>query len=412
MAGLPLLILGASARAAAWSAARAGFDPTGVDLFADRDLAARFPAVRVGREAYPAALADVAAELPDSPWIYTGALENRPGLVDRIARSRPLLGIGGEALRAVRDPRLWAAVLRRAGLPVPECRVEGDEPPGTGPWLCKPRASAMGTGIRRWTIGEGPVPPGWFLQAVARGAPKSACFVGDGHSARLVGVTGQFLGRSDEGLRVVYRGSIGPLPLGPEATSAVLRIGEVLADSFGLRGLFGIDLKLDGQIPWPVEINPRYTASVEVLEEVLGVSLLAEHARAFGMRTHVDEVVLNNPPHALPSPTGGEGFLLLPTEIGNPLTWRAGVGCGVDTDRPRVAAKFIINASRPAVVPEDWPWSDPADPHPTVADIPTAGTILRPGDPVLTVIARGPDSARLKRMVRLWQARIGAWPAP
>ncbi len=105
MAGLPLLILGASARAAASSAARAGFDPTGVDLFADRDLAARFPALRVAREAYPAALADVAAGLPDSNWIYTGALENHPALVDRIARSRRLLGIGGEALRGVRDPR-------------------------------------------------------------------------------------------------------------------------------------------------------------------------------------------------------------------------------------------------------------------------------------------------------------------
>ncbi len=78
----------------------------------------------------------------------------------------------------------------------------------------------MGMGIRRWTIGEGPIPPGFFLQAVARGSPKSACFVGDGRSARLVGVTGQFLGRSHEGLRVVYRGSIGPLPLGKAATRA------------------------------------------------------------------------------------------------------------------------------------------------------------------------------------------------
>lgn len=222
--------------AAASSAARAGFDPTGVDLFADRDLAARFPALRVAREAYPAALADVAAGLPDSNWIYTGALENHPALVDRIARSRRLLGIGGEALRGVRDPRRWTDALRQSGLPAPDFRVEGDDPPREGRWLCKPRLSAMGMGIRRWTIGEGPIPPGFFLQAVARGSPKSACFVGDGRSARLVGVTGQFLGRSHEGLRVVYRGSIGPLPLGKAATRAVARIGEVLADAFGLRG--------------------------------------------------------------------------------------------------------------------------------------------------------------------------------
>ncbi len=372
----PVLILGASARAAASSAARAGFLPTGVDLFADRDLAARFPAFRVPREAYPAALADVAAELPDSPWFYTGALENHPALVDQLARSRPLLGVGGEALRAVRDPARWTGALRLAGLPAPECRVEGDEPPDAGLWLCKPRASAMGAGIRRWTIGEGAIPPGRFLQAVARGSPKSATFLGDGRSARLVGVTGQFLGRSDDGLRVVYRGSIGPLPLTVEVTLAVARIGEVLAEAFGLRGLFGVDFKLDGPRPWPVEINPRYTASVEVLEEVLGVSLLAEHAWAFG------------------------------------VTMSGESGRGSECEAPRVAAKFIVNATRAAVVPDDWPWSDPADPHPTVADIPAAGTVLRPGDPVLTVLARGEDATRLKAMVRLWQARIDAWPAP
>lgn len=77
-----------------------------------------------------------------------------------------------------------------------------------------------------------------------------------------------------------------------------------------------------------------------------------------------------------------------------------------------MAAKFIVNATRRAVVPEDWPWSDPADLLPTVADIPAATTILRPGDPVLTVVVRGPDATRIKAMVRLWQSRIDAWPAP
>ncbi len=211
---------------------------------------------------------------------------------------------------------------------------------------------------------------------MARGAPKSACFIGDGRSARLVGVTGQFLGRSEEGLRVVYRGSIGPLPVADRAREAIASIGEVLASAFGLRGLFGVDLKLDGPTPWPVEINPRYTASVEVLEEGLGLSLLAEHARAFGAMI------------------------------------QAGSSEPVADGRPTVAAKFIVNATRAAVVPDDWPWSDLADPRPTVADIPRGGTILHPGDPVLTVLARGPDKTRLKAMVRLWKARIDAWPSP
>ena len=34
----------------------------------------------------------------------------------------------------------------------------------------------------------------------------------------------------------------------------------------GLRGVFGIDAIVRNGVPWPVEVNPRYTASVEVIE--------------------------------------------------------------------------------------------------------------------------------------------------
>lgn len=382
----PLLILGASARAAAMSARRAGFAPTAVDLFADRDLAAIGPAHRVGHDAYPEALADVAARLPEAPWIYTGGLENHPDLVDRIARDRPLLGITGAALRDVRDPIRWTEALRRAGVPALDCVGAGGGRPGSGDWLLKPVASAAGRGIRPWMPGLGPIPEGWYVQRIARGSPLGACFVGDGASARLAGVTRQILGASsprgtDQGsvIRTLYEGSVGPCRLGEGATRAIARIGDALASAFGLRGLFGVDLILEGATPWAVEINPRYTASVEVLEEGLGVTLLDEHARAFGVA----------------------GVLSAPAR-------------GADTPG-RVVAKRILWADRPAVVPEAWPRSV-ADASPTVADIPAPGTILRPGDPVLTVFARGrsPRAAwlRLRARAARWRRRIDGWPSP
>ena len=45
--------------------------------------------------------------------------------------------------------------------------------------------------------------------------------------------------------------------------------------AFGLAGWFGVDFILRDGIPWPVEINPRYTASVEIHELASGRSLLA-----------------------------------------------------------------------------------------------------------------------------------------
>ena len=55
-----LLILGASVRAAAFSALRAGLRPWCVDLFADLDLRANCPALVIDASRYPNGLAALA----------------------------------------------------------------------------------------------------------------------------------------------------------------------------------------------------------------------------------------------------------------------------------------------------------------------------------------------------------------
>src|SRR5207248_5309461 len=80
MAAEHLLIFGASARAAAFSALRVGLRRWCADLFADLDLQARCPAMRLpGR--YPHAFLDLAATDLPGPLMYTGGLENWPALV-------------------------------------------------------------------------------------------------------------------------------------------------------------------------------------------------------------------------------------------------------------------------------------------------------------------------------------------
>ena len=114
--GETILIVGASARAAAMSARRGGLNPWAADMFGDQDLRACCPVERI--DDYPNGLERVLAAAPAGPWMYTGALENYPDLVDRMAALRPLYGIGGESLRAVRDPQRLAAAVRAAGFAV------------------------------------------------------------------------------------------------------------------------------------------------------------------------------------------------------------------------------------------------------------------------------------------------------
>src|SRR5579871_5970020 len=99
-----VLIVGVSARAAAFSALRAGLNPWCVDLFGDADLQARSPGVVVPAAEYPTGLLAAARQAPPGPWLYTGGLENRPTLVGQLAAERPLWGNDVATLSRVRSP--------------------------------------------------------------------------------------------------------------------------------------------------------------------------------------------------------------------------------------------------------------------------------------------------------------------
>src|SRR5436189_137752 len=132
-----LIVVGASARAAAFSALRAGMRPYAIDLFADSDLVDVCPAVKIKR--YPQDFEQALAGSPQAPWIYTGGLENYADLVERMSALRPLYGNGAEVLRQIRNPELLAASLADSGFHVLQIR---NSPPPSGveqEWLRKPR---------------------------------------------------------------------------------------------------------------------------------------------------------------------------------------------------------------------------------------------------------------------------------
>lgn len=273
-----LIIVGASARAAAFSALSGGWSPWCADLFADVDLQAKCPAQVVN--GYPHALADVVNEAPAGGWMYTGGLENHPRLVDRIADQRPLLGNPGSVLRKVRDPVLLAETLTSAGLNAGQVCRHPDNVPTDGTWLVKRVDSAGGSGVRVWR-GDDPPPRRAYYQQRIIGRPCAGVFLADGRRALLLGVTEQLVGTDWLNARPFhYAGSLGPLDLGPALADEWSRIGTVLAEQFGLVGLFGVDAVVrDGRV-WPVEVNPRFPASVEVLERAGGFSAVTWHVAA------------------------------------------------------------------------------------------------------------------------------------
>lgn len=344
-----LTIVGASARAAAQSAVRAGFRVRAGDLFGDVDLSRSADCTRVDR--YPAGLAEVVAGPQPGAWMYCGALENHPRLVAAMARARPLWGNGGEVLHRVRDPLRVAAALAAAGLRHPRIETSTARVPAHGRWLVKPRKSAGGARIHLWDPSSSNVRPrgGRYFQQCIAGDAYSAVYVGAPREAVLVGVTRQLVGESWTGASGFrYCGSIGPTELAREAMESFERIGRTLARAFSLTGLFGVDAIVNADGVWPLEVNPRYTASAEILERACGESLIGWHAAACR-----------------------DGLLPTPTHSGSRLwgkaIWFAGSRMIVS---PHLIEAALADAEH-------------------MADIPQSGSVIEAGWPVMTVLAEG-----------------------
>jgi uncharacterized protein len=262
-------------------------------------------------------------------------------------------------------------------LPCPGIRLKEKSVPPAGRWLVKPSAGSGGAGIRFWRADRPDLPPRkpTYWQEYVEGQACAAVYVGDEHGARLLGVTRQLVGEPWlHASPFQYCGSIGPLLLTVPLRRSFERLGMALAFWCGLRGLFGVDCILRDDVPWAVEVNPRYTASVEVLEYATGVPALALHRHVF-------------------DDWAPEPELRTPGEAAS------------------VVGKAILFARAPLVVPGEGPWSaalrQPAAPWelPGFADIPHSGEQILAGRPVLTFFARADSEAAC--LQRLWQTAEG-----
>lgn len=363
-----LLIVGASVRAAAYSAGRAGFSVEACDLFGDADLQRCCPTTTI--EDYPRGFITPVEQSDCDGWLYTGGLENYPRLVERLARSKPLLGNRGETLRRVRDPAVLARLLVRPGMAFPEWRADSKGLPMDGTWLCKGRRSSGGLQVARWTGDGTHVPDECYFQRYVPGTSASAVYVAAGCRSRWLGVSRQLIGSDWHGTESFrYAGSIATLDLHRDQQDVLATLGELLAEECRLEGLFGVDFVLRDRTIWPIEVNPRLPASVEVLERAAGFNALA---------CHVDAC------------TKG----LLPTHLAAASS---------------AAGKAIVYAHRRLTVDARASQSllaaNDGRATPIVADIPCPGTTIEAGMPIATVLA---DEQRFSDVEPALRARL-AW---
>ncbi|GAB4250320.1 MAG: ATP-grasp domain-containing protein [Thermoleophilia bacterium] len=353
-----ILAVGLSTRAIAESAFRAGRPLLTLDLFGDLDqrrLGENLSLRRdLGLSWTPQAVLRAAGMIDYEGLVYTSNLENQPRLVTRLAAGRRLLGNPAEVLWAARDWGELRRVCREEAILHPVTLLPGEEvPTKTGErYLVKPVRSGGGRRIRVWR-GE-PLRPGWLLQKKIPGIAASVSFVADGRRSVVLGLTEQLLGRREFGARgFQWCGNVFPCPLPQPASAGVYaeirRMANRLTSRLGLQGVNGLDLVLapfQGRLaPFLIEINPRFSASVELVERALRMSAFTAHERAFAREL----------PEYFPAP--GAGAYL---------------------------AKAVVFARTCVRVPWTEGWLRNG-----CRDVPHPGEKLEPGQPICTVFAQG-----------------------
>jgi predicted ATP-grasp superfamily ATP-dependent carboligase len=319
------------------SAARAGYAVTSLDAFGDLDQHPGVRALSMSRDFGMAfsveAVTDAAESIDGDVVAYLSPFENHPAAVERLARGRALWGNDASVVRRAREPRA-----------LPSAAGASDR------WLVKPRASGGGHGIRWWNPGD-TVPAGSYVQPFVHGVPGSIVFVAARGDATPLGLTRQLVGEKAFGASAFrYCGNI--LELGPHMDSAV-RAARHAASELGLVGVNCIDFIARDDVAVPVEVNPRWSASMELVERAYGVSVFGAHAAACA--------------------TGDLPAFDLAGAHG----------------RTAAVGKAIVFARHDVACGDTREWlSDP-----TVRDVPHPGEHIPAGRPVCTVFAAGKDAA-------------------
>jgi predicted ATP-grasp superfamily ATP-dependent carboligase len=148
-----------------------------------------------------------------------------------------------------------------------------------------------------------------------------------------------------------------------------LALAAAMVQEFGLVGVNGIDFIADEDEPVAIEVNPRWSSSMELVERASGVSVFGIHAAACTAGT------------LPPQPAAAE--------------------C--------VHGKAIVFARRAVTLGDTGHWLG----DPGLGDVPRAGQRIAAGRPVCTVFATGDDAAAcydgLVRKAGTVYAQLAEW---
>jgi predicted ATP-grasp superfamily ATP-dependent carboligase len=311
-----ILVIGIDVVSLATSGTKAGYKVYAVDYFGDQDLkrisheslsiVKQNPGVTCGKLSAhfnPEALLQLTMRLLrnntiDATLLSTG-LDDSPDILFELNDMIPILGNQPHVIERLRDKAKFFRELKRLGIPHPETAMaEGFEEVSTKakdigyPVLVKPSKGFGGVGIRK---AQGPkelkqafhhaslIDEKVLIQEYISGISASVSLISSNNETIALALNEQLLGVEELGQEEPfgYCGNVVPLMTNGSVMNGCKSTTERIALHFGLVGSNGIDFVISkGGIPYVVEVNPRFQATLECVERVLGVNMVEAHMKA------------------------------------------------------------------------------------------------------------------------------------
>lgn len=371
-----ILVIGFSTRNIVCSGSRAGYNMYAVDAFCDHDMqqcARAFAKLDIGEgfDATKISL-EIISEIIEDFGVDFDAIIPGSGFETIGLEQFPYRILGNEShkMTEVSDKYLFSCFLEKRGITHPKTVLLSSINELELPLMVKPACS--GGGIFNMKIEskddllflkkrlkETGLPSGKnkiIAQEFVDGIPASVSVISTKEKAVAIAVNEQLIGTPwFTNMPFAYCGNITPFDT-PYA-SEMKQISEELILEMGLIGSNGVDFIITENGPVVIEMNARFQGSLDTVEMSTGINLLDAHMKAF------------------------EGDIELPIEN---LVEKENANVSVNEDG--YSGRGIIYSEKQMIMNEtvrDMLFKM------NVCDIPVAGQVISPFEPVISVLCSG-----------------------
>ncbi len=290
-------LVGYSTRALAQAACDLGYSVHNVDVFGDEDTRRLGPWTPVVE--WPNSLLQAVSAVKCDAWLLAGGTEHHVQFLEKLSLHARVLGPEPSQLKRLRSVAYWKRLTAGIeGLQMPPMRVSTPEN-DTSSWLVKSWRSSGGLGVflsnsnsnsdSTPSTSKGPADNHRRLrrywQRPIEGRVLGVTYVIGHNEITYCGTTESLTADDWQGpSSYIYRGSWGPVELTVKQRERTRILVERVAQQLDYRGWLQADYieDRDGKL-WLLEINPRWTAGMEILHMAASDqtrSPLQEHLRA------------------------------------------------------------------------------------------------------------------------------------